>query len=118
MNKIVKAYLLALLGGMLIVHWWWTSLDPFIDSIIFEFFIAHVLLVLGMWSLNPRTTPERRIVLLVGSLFVIYGVVMAAQLIPGGFEEIGLFSIVIPVYLAALGVTLITRAFTRVPRFW
>jgi len=31
---------------------------------------------------------------------------MATLLIPGGFEEVGFFAIVIPVYLSVLGVVL------------
>lgn len=110
MNKIVKTWIPILLGGMLTVHWWLSSLNPFIESSIFEFFMAHLLLVLGVWFSIPRSTHGRRIALLVESLFILYSVFLAALLIPGGFEEIGLLSIVIPVYLAALGVILDTRA--------
>lgn len=117
MNKIIKTWILILLGGILIVHWWWSSLDPFIDSSLIEFFIAHLLLALGIRFSIPQTTHGRRIALLTGSLFVLYGIFMAALLIPGGFEEIGLFSIVIPVYLTALGGMLGMRTYTRVPRF-
>ena len=117
MRKLVKTWIPILLGGMLIVHWWWSSLDPFIDSSMLEFFIAHLFLVLGIGFLIPRSTQGRRITLLIGSLVVLYSVFMAALLIPGGFEESGLFSIVIPVYLAALGVMLGTRAYARTPLF-
>jgi hypothetical protein len=115
MNKIVKTWIPILLGGILISHWWWSSLDPFIDASMLEFFSAHLLLVLNIGFLIPRTTHGRRIALLIGSLFILYSVFMAALLIPGGFEESGLFSIVIPIYLAALGVMLSTRAYTHVP---
>lgn len=117
MNKIVKTYVPVLLSGMLTIHWWWSSFNPFIESSIPKFFIAHLLLVLGIWVLIPQTKYGRRIALLVGSLFVLYSVFMAALLIPGGFEEIGLFAIIIPVYLAALGVILGMCAYTRVPYF-
>jgi ribose/xylose/arabinose/galactoside ABC-type transport system permease subunit len=117
MNKIVKTYVPILLGGMLTIHWWWSSFNPFIESSIPMFFIAHLLLVLGIWFLIPQTKYGRRIALLVGSLFVLYSVFMAALLIPGGFEEIGLFAIIIPVYLAALGVILGMCTYTRVPYF-
>ena len=110
-NTIVKAYILILLGGMLVVHWWWSSLDPFIESSIPEFFISHLLLVLGIWFLVPRTQHGHGVAIFSGSLFVIYGFFMAALLIPGGFEEVGIFAIAIPVYLAALGVTLGTGSF-------
>jgi hypothetical protein len=110
-NKIVKAYIPILVGGMLVVHWWRSSLDPFIESSIPEFFISHLLLVLGIWFRVPRTQHGHGVAICLGALFVVYGFFMAALLIPGGFDEVGIFAIVIPVYLAALGVTLGTGSF-------
>ena len=106
MNKVVKAYIPVLLGGIFVIHWWWSSLHPFIESSIFEFFVSHLLLGIGAWFLLPRTQHGQRLALFLGALFIIYGFFMATLLIPGGFEEIGIFAIAIPMYLAALGVML------------
>jgi len=106
MNKMLKAYLPVLLGGILVVHWWWSSLHPFIESSIFEFFVSHLLLVIGSWFLLPKTQRGQRVALFLGALFIMYGVFMAALVIPGGFEESGMFAIAIPAYLAVLGVML------------
>ena len=102
----MKAFIPILFGGIFVVHWWWSSLDPFIESSIPEFFIAHLLLVFGIWLSVPKSQHGCRVALLLGSLFLIYGFFMAALLIPGGFEETGIFAIAIPLYLAAFGVTL------------
>ena len=110
---VVKIYVPILLGGFLVVHWWWSALHPFIESNLPEFFLSHLLFVIGIWFLVQRTQQGRKVAMICGSFFVIYGFFMATLLIPGGFEESGVFSIVIPVYLAVLGVVLGAGSFFR-----
>lgn len=105
-GPVLKVYIPILLGGFLVAHWWWSALHPFIESSLPEFFLSHLLLVLGIWFLLQRAQHRRKVAMICGSFFVIYGFSMAALLIPGGLEEIGVFAIVIPVFLAALGVVL------------
>ena len=110
-SRVLKIYLPILLGGSLMVHWWWLALHPYLESDLVEFFISHFLLVIGIWFLVQIMQNGRKIAIICGSFFVIYGFFMGALLIPGGFEEIGVFAIVIPVYLTVLGVVLGMRSF-------
>ena len=103
---VIKIYVPILLGGFLVVHWWWSTLHPYIESNLLEFFISHLLLVIGIWFLLKKIRQGHKIAIICGSFFVIYGFFMATLLIPGGFEEVGFFAIVIPVYLSVLGVVL------------
>jgi len=107
----MKVYIPILLGGFLVVHWWWSCLHPHIESSLPEFFISHLLLVIGIWFLVPRTQYGRKVAIICGSFFIIYSFFMAALLIPGGFEESGVFAFVIPVYLTALGIALMVGSF-------
>jgi len=110
-SSIVKIHVLILLGGSLVVHWWWSALHPYVRSDLLEFFISHLLLVVGIWFLVQRIQYGRKVAIISGSFFVIYGFFMAALLIPGGFEEIGFFAIIFPVYLTFLGIVLGVRSF-------
>ena len=110
-SSVVKIHVPILLGGSLVVHWWWSALHPYVQSDLLEFFISHLLLVIGIWFLVQRIQHGRKVAIICGSFFVIYGFFMTALLIPGGFEEIGVFAIIIPVYLALLGVVLGARSF-------
>jgi len=110
-GSVFKVYIPILLGGFLVAHWWWSALHPFIKSSLPEFFISHLLLVLGIWFLSRRVQHGRKVSIICGSFFVIYGFSIAILLIPGGLEEIGFFAFVIPVFLVVLGVMLVAGSF-------
>lgn len=105
--------LLVLSGGFMMTHWWRSILDPHGKSNLPEFFISHFLLVLGICFLVQRIRHGRRIAIIFGLGFVIYGFFMSALLIPGGIEESGIFAFVIPIYLIALGVMLGVVSFLK-----
>ena len=105
-DPVLAVYIPILLGGFLVAHWWWSALHPLIESSLPEFFLSHLLLVFGIWFLSKRVQNGRKVAVICGSVFVIYGLSMAALLIPGGIEEIGVLAFVIPVFLTALGVVL------------
>ncbi len=112
-DLVMKIYLPIVVGGFLVVHWWWSALHPYIKSNILEFFISHLLIVIGIWFVGKKTRQGRKVTIICGLFFVIYGFFMATLLIPGGFEEIGIFAIAVPVYLAVLGVVLLSGLFFR-----
>jgi fumarate reductase subunit D len=108
---VLAAYISILLGGFLVAHWWWSALHPFIEASLPQFFLSHLLLVFGIWFLLKRIQHGRKVAMICGSFFIIYGFSMAVLLIPGGLEEIGDFTFIIPVFLVALGVVLGVSSF-------
>lgn len=106
------------MGGLLIVHWWWISLQPNIESSLPEFFLSHLLLAIGIWFLSKKVQYGRKVAIICGLFFFRYGFVMATLLIPGGLEEIGVFAFVIPVFLAAIGVVLGAGSFFSACLVW
>lgn len=110
-DPVLAVYIPILLGGFLVAHWWWSALHPFIEASLPQFFLSHLLLVFGIWFLSKRKQHGRKVAMICGSFFIIYGFSMAVILIPGGLEEIGVFTFIIPVFLAALGVVLVAGSF-------
>lgn len=109
-------YGLILIGGLLITHWWWTNLHPYIESNLLEFFISHLLLMLGIWFFIRGSEQVGKMEKICIFFFIIYGIIMALLLIPGGFEEIGVFAMIIPVYLVLLGIMLGATVWHKIVR--